>query len=111
MSKFCRFWLQLSLIYNAIIAVESLFSQAWMMLGIAAISLWCLTLLMQGRLLGLRLYWTMCATIFLINVLNHVDLSFNLLNLIDHDLSGHAQPPGFPIDKTPFRLRQELGKR
>ena len=51
MSKFCRFWLQLSLIYNAIIAVESLFSQAWMMLGIAAISLWCLTLLMQGRLL------------------------------------------------------------
>ena len=33
MSKFCRFWLQLSLIYNAIIAVESLFSQAWMMLG------------------------------------------------------------------------------
>ena len=78
MSKFCRFWLQLSLIYNAIIAVESLFSQAWMMLGIAAISLWCLTLLMQGRLLGLRLYWTMCATIFLINV----DLSFNLLSLI-----------------------------
>ena len=48
MSKFCRFWLQLSLIYNAIIAVESLFGQAWMMLGIAAISLWCLTLLMQG---------------------------------------------------------------
>lgn len=83
MSKFCRFWLQLSLIYNAIIAVESLFGQTWMMLGIAAISLWCLTLLMQGRLLGLRLYWTMCATIFLINVLNHVDLSFNLLNLID----------------------------
>ena len=49
MSKFCRFWLQLSLIYNAIIAVESLFSQAWMMLGIAAISLWCLTLLMSKR--------------------------------------------------------------
>ena len=55
-----------------------------MMLGIAAISLWCLTLLMQGRLLGLRLYWTMCATIFLINVLNHVDLSFNLLLSLIH---------------------------
>ena len=83
MSNFCRFWLQLSLIYNVIIAIESLIGQAWMMLGIALISLWCLVLLMQGRLLGLRLYWTMCATIFVINILNHVDLAFNLLNLID----------------------------
>ena len=82
MSSFCRFWLRLSLILNAVTAGESLVSQNWMMLGIALISIWCLVLLMQGRLLGLRLYWTMCATIFIINIMNGIDLSFNLLNLM-----------------------------
>ena len=83
MSTPCRIWLQVSFFFNVMMIFQSASIGNWLMVGVSVIGVWCMLLLLKGNLLGLRLYWTMTATIIVINLIHGVGLLASCLNLID----------------------------
>ena len=83
MSTPCRIWIQVCFFFNIIMIFQSAAISNWLMVGVSVIGVWCMFLLLKGNLLGLRLYWTMSATIIVINLMHGVNLIASCLNLID----------------------------
>ena len=76
-------WIQISFFFNVFMAFQSMFVLNWLMIGVSVIGMVCMYLLLKGNLMGLKLYWTMTATILVINLMHGVPLLAGMINLAD----------------------------